>query len=91
MPSNPRLDAFKELIMAEMRSAGPGVDLSKNELLSLARKQLPEFVDDSEPCYQDCKHSAMWIHKFERAIYDLRTTRPPKIKAGQTRGCYRLA
>ena len=88
---NPRLDAFKRAIMTVMREAGHGKALSTADLLDAVRPMTPELFDDNEACYPKCKHKAKWQHHFERAIYDLRQTRPPKLlSAPNRRGWYVL-
>jgi hypothetical protein len=89
---NPRLDAFKAVIAEHMRSAGRGVTVTKQELVDAARERFPEHFDDNEPCYPNCgKHPAKWVHLFDRAIYDLRQARPPKLRSARRRGEYELA
>lgn len=89
---NPRLDAFKAVIAEHMRAAGRGVAVTKQELVDTARERFPEYFDDNEPCYPNCgKHPAKWVHLFDRAIYDLRTARPPKMRSAARRGSYELA
>jgi len=90
---NPRLDAFKGFsVMETMRLAGGGKTVTKDQLVVAARRAHPELFDDGEPCYPNCdKHPAKWIHLFDRAIYDLRSARPPKLRSGIRRGTYELA
>lgn len=88
---NPRLDAFKHVIMDVMRSAGRRVAVEKAQLVAAARERHPEYFDDDEPCYPNCgKHRAKWVHLFDRAIYDLRSAHPPKLMSGRRRGTYEL-
>lgn len=93
MPESPRKDAFKTVIMEIMREAGPGVVVSKDELLAEAKRRIPEWFNDSEPCSSRCRqgHAMKWEHQFQRCLYDLRTAIPAKIRSADERGTYVLA
>jgi hypothetical protein len=92
MAENPRKDSFKQSIMEAMRKVGPGVYLTRAQLVAAARTRTPELFDDDEPCYPGCKAKhAKWQHEFGRAIYDLTQTVPRKIANPQgRRGLYEL-
>jgi hypothetical protein len=91
MADNPRKDAFKRLILDTLRKSGPSHPVPKDELLDAARLQLPDLCDDTEPCYPGCDTGhPKWRHEFDRSIYDLTATRPPKIRPGPKRGSYVL-
>jgi hypothetical protein len=87
MAVNPRKERFKELIMSNMRAVGGPV--SKTSMIEQARSEEPDLFDDAEPCYPGCAtEHPKWRHEFDRCIYDLTQTRPPKLWA-EGRGVYR--
>ena len=91
MPDNPRKEAFKEIIMGTLRETGPRKPVPRDVLIARAQELKPELFDD-EPCYPGCRsHEQRWRHEFDRSIYDLRSTRPPKIQSGAEKGTYQLA
>ncbi len=91
MPENPRKDAFKVLIMERMR-ASKNQAVAKDDLIAHGRAERPELFDDGEACFPGCKgRHPKWRHEFDRAIYDLTQTRPPKMETVEgRRGFYWL-
>lgn len=90
MSENPRKDALKRLILENLRRERRSRVWSRTELVELAMTARPDLVDD-DPCYPGCdKHRTKWRHEFDRSLYDLRSTRPPKVVSGAPRGTYQL-
>lgn len=92
MAPNPRKDAFKSHILKVLRETGPDVAVAKADLVARVRSMAPELFNDAEPCYPKCKsHRNKWQHEFDRSIYDLSQTSPPKLRSEPGRkGHYRL-
>lgn len=78
VPVNPRKQAFKELILADVK-VGKSSGRSAAELAESAKLARPDLFDD-EPCYPGCdSHHFKWQHEFQRCLWDLRSGRRPKI------------
>lgn len=91
MAENPRKEVFKSLIMEVVRSAPPGVAVTRAQLHERAKAALPDETNDDESCYPGCKDGhPKWKHEFDRSIYDLMTRTPRLIRSGRTRGTYIL-
>lgn len=93
MASNPRKDAFKSHILKVLRETGRGGVVAKADLVAQVRSLAPELFNEAEPCYPKCKsHRSKWQHEFDRSIYDLSQTSPPKLTSEPGRkGHYRLS
>ena len=78
MPQNPTKQAFKDLIVEQVLASKKPVP--RAVLLAYARAERPDLFDDATPCYSGCdSHDALWKHLWQRSLYDLTKTKPPRI------------
>lgn len=87
--TSPRKVAFKRVITDYLREHGSA---TKQELVAAAKREVPELCDDDEPCSPGCMtNHPKWRHQFDRAVYDLTSSIPPKIRGdGGRPNVYRL-